>query len=299
MIAPTVVVTNHKGGVGKTMTSRVLAQAMVLNKPFTKGKPVLLIDLDPQGNTSRRWQLLKTDFNDGSSYPKDHPDLLDEDQKNSSVCDLWLSLIAKDYPEPLGDSVIPIPYETTNPMIHVVPAHSKLMSYAMSVSVADHYKLGAALRSWLRSKEVAEAYCCVIIDTQPSMTSLIDAALAAGTHCYVPFVPEPQSADGIFSVISYIAMQQQNRGSDVPLVLLGLLPNMVKKTRLHKAHLNAYRRDEVYSRYLMPVSFSDSISYAETDDWRNTPQQVTDKEDSLVSIEAMRFAKYIIQRIQE
>jgi chromosome partitioning protein len=281
------------------MTSRVLAQAMALNKPFTKGKPVLLIDLDPQGSTSRRWQLLKTDFNDGSSYPKDHPDLLDEEQKNSSVCDLWLSLIAKDYPKPLGDSVIPLPYETTNPMIHVVPADTKLMSYAVSVSVADHYKLAAALRSWLRSKEVAETYSCVIIDTQPSITSLLDAALTAGTHCYVPFVPEPQSADGIFSVISYIAMQQQKRGSDVPLVLLGLLPNMVKKTKLHNAHLNAFKRDEVYSRYLMPVSFSNSISYAETDDWRNTPQQVTDKKDSLVSIEAKRFAKYIIQRIQE
>lgn len=299
MITPTVVSSNYKGGVGKTTTSRVLAQAMALDKKFTKGKPILVIDLDPQGNTSRRWQLLRTNMEDGSSYPVDHPDLEGETPPYSSVCDLWLSLIAKDGWNGLGESVLPVPYKTSNPMIHVVPVHETLMSHAISVPVSDRPKLGDALRQWLRSSAISDTYCCVIIDTQPSKSSLIDAALAAATHVYIPFVPEPQSVDGVYSIISYISLQQQNRGDDVPLTLLGLLPNMVSKTMLHDAHLKALRQDSVFGPYVMPVQFARRIGYSETDDYRNNPGQVTDSANTRISFEAKKFAKYIIGRLSE
>ena len=298
-IVPTICATNYKGGVGKTTTSRVLAQALALNKKFTKGKPILIIDLDPQGNTSRRWQLLRTNMEDGSSYPVDHPALANETPSYSSVCDLWISFIVENGWYGLEESVLPVPYKTVNPMIHVVPAHEALMSHAISVPVNERYLLGDAMRQWLRSEEVSEAYSCVIIDTQPSKSSLVDAALAAATHVYVPFIPEPQSVEGVFSIISYIGLQQQNRGDDVPLTFLGLLPNMVTETRLHRIHLQALERDEVFGKYVMPVRFGRRISYSETDDYRNSPEQVTDIDGSHVSYEAKRFADYIANRLTE
>lgn len=45
------VISNNKGGVGKTFTSKTLAEYAVI----VKNKKVLLIDLDPQCNLSRRF----------------------------------------------------------------------------------------------------------------------------------------------------------------------------------------------------------------------------------------------------
>ncbi|XLY90519.1 ParA family protein (plasmid) [Ectopseudomonas mendocina] len=296
MPVPTIVSSNYKGGVGKTTTSRVLAQAMADDKAFNRGKPVLVIDLDPQGNTSRRWQLLKTCEN-GTRIPKPHPKLENETVPYSSVCDLWLDLLE------LGEPVAPEPYETANPLIHVVPAHEEQMNEVMLVPKASREKLGQMMRNWLRDvgakpgDRLVDKYCCVIIDTQPTKTPLIDAALTAATHCYIPFVPEPQPVEGVYSIISYVHSLSSQRSGDIPLELLGLLPNMVQSTRLHTLHLKKLRDHPVFGKYLMPVKLSRRIGYSETDDWRNTPDQVTDLEGTQIEFEARKFGKYLMNKI--
>lgn len=288
--APCICSSNYKGGVGKTTTSRVLAQGLTGIPEFHQGKPVLIVDLDPQGNTSKRWQLLQT-LGDGSQMPKPHPDLLDTEPNHSSVCDLWLDLLHNQEP------LVPEPYPTSNPLIMVVPAFEDRMYEAMQVPKADLPKLGIALRNWLRAPEIAERFCCVILDTQPSKSPLIDAALMAATHVYIPFIPEPQPVEGVYSIISYVYAQSQKRGTDVPLNILGLLPNMVRRTRLHSTHLKKLRDHPAFGRYVMPVKLDQRTAYAETDDWRNTPDQVTDIAGTSIEIEAKKFARYIVKQI--
>jgi len=59
----TITVTNNKGGVGKTTVTRGLGQALA-----KKGRSVLLIDSDPQGNLSRRCGYEPKDYDDHSLY---------------------------------------------------------------------------------------------------------------------------------------------------------------------------------------------------------------------------------------
>ncbi|MFJ7794438.1 ParA family protein [Pseudomonas sp. NPDC096950] len=289
-VVPVIISFNYKGGVGKTTTSRVLAQGVADLPELNKGKPILIVDLDPQANTTRRWQLHRIN-EDGSLVPKDHPALMEDDVKHSSICDLWLDVIGvREKP------LVPVPYETSNPLIHVIPAHEELMAEVMRVPRDEVVKLGRNMRKWLRDPALAEQYCAVVLDTQPSKSSLIDAALASATHAYIPFVPEPQSVDGVMSMIMYAGRyikERREQQNDVPLRLVGLLPNMVQRTRLHNQHIKIIRDHEVFSKYLMPVKLHKLIGYAETDDWRNSPDQVTALDNTNIALEAKKFVKYL------
>lgn len=292
---PVVGSVNYKGGVGKTTSSRVAAQGFAEDISINQGKPVLIVDLDPQANTTRRWQLAAVSHEDGSVIPIPHDELAEatDGLSYSSVCDLWLDLLGA------GSPVAPLAYPTSNPRIHVVPAHENFMVAASRMPDEKVPVLAARMVEWLRDPSLAEKYCCVIIDTQPTKSALIDAALAACTHVYIPFIPEPQPVDGVLSMITYVSRQAQNRGNDVPLRFLGLLANRVEKNLiLHKKTMRSLEDHPNFGRYLMPVRMEKRIGYAETDDYRNAPDQVTDLEGTNIEWEARRFVRYLWEQIK-
>lgn len=294
---PVIAATNYKGGVGKTITSRVLAQTLAETPSFHKGKKILVIDLDPQGNTSSRWNLLQT-MPDGSYIPNPHPALFGKEDVGesevSSICDLWLELLG------MGMCKHPLPYATSNPMLDVVPAYEELMGEIMMLPREQRPLLGTLLHEWLRSPEMAEAYAACIIDTQPTKTSLVDAALTAATHAYVPFIPEPQSIEGVYSIVSYIYTKSQQRPPSDPLEFIGLLPNMVSSNlMLHRKLLRRLEKNPGLGRFLMPVKLGRRVGYAETDDWHNSPGQVTQLDGTKIAAEARNFARYITQRLEQ
>lgn len=296
MVTPVISAINYKGGTGKTITSYCLAQSLTMNKSFNKNKPILIIDLDPLGNTSKLWDLLRYK-NDGSSYPVQHTDLIgNNSDDSSSICDLWLSHIAKDGCDAIYESVIPIPYRTKNKMIHVVPADQELIFQTISLPLSEHYKIGENLRRWLRSDYINQTYSCVVIDTPPLKSSIVDAALTASTAVYIPFVPEPQSIETLLSVFFDIEKEQLNRKDDVPLRMLGLLPNMMTKVNLHRAHLDALKENKICGRYLMPFHFSRSVRYTEIS-CHKSMRTFVDLQESPMDIEIKIFAQHIIRLI--
>jgi chromosome partitioning protein len=143
-----VAIANQKGGVGKTTTAINLAAALAL-----RGKPTLLIDLDPQGNSSLSFVDIRT---------------LDR-----NVFDAFV--------EPnvgLKDIIVPTPH-----------AHLSLAPARISLAKLES-KLVGELDAHFRLKDrldaVKEQFEYVVIDCPPTLGLLTVNALVASTHLLIP-----------------------------------------------------------------------------------------------------------------
>jgi len=143
-----VAIANQKGGVGKTTTAINLAAALAL-----RGKPTLLIDLDPQSNSSM-------------SY-------LDITAVSRSVYDA--------ISEPnVGFSDVILP--STLPNLFVAPSRIALAKLESKL-VGE---LDAHFRLKDRLEPIREQYPNIVIDCPPTLGLLTVNALVAASHLLIP-----------------------------------------------------------------------------------------------------------------
>ncbi|MBV9582841.1 MAG: ParA family protein [Chloroflexi bacterium] len=153
-MATIIAVANQKGGVGKTTTTANLGAALGL-----RGRRVLLVDLDPQGNLTSAFGL--------------------EKDVQQTVAE---SLLDRRVPLP----VVPVPNGAT---VDPSARHLSVVPAAVGLASAEAQlmnKLGRELRLRDQLLTVGDQFDFIMIDTPPSLGVLTVNALVAASRVIIP-----------------------------------------------------------------------------------------------------------------
>ncbi len=183
-MAQVLAIGNQKGGVGKTTTAVNLAAALA-----SLQKQVLLIDFDPQGNSTTGLGI-------------------DKGREHLNVYDLLSGEAALDE----------VSHAICTPYLHFVPSTPHLSGAEIElVSVEDReYQLRRALHP------AASGYDLVLIDCPPSLGLLTLNALVAADAVVVPLQCEYYAMEGLDQILQTIdiARKRLNRVLHVEGILL-------------------------------------------------------------------------------
>ncbi|WP_433542087.1 ParA family protein (plasmid) [Streptosporangium sandarakinum] len=192
---PVTTVANHKGGVGKTMLALLIAAELA-----QRGRRVLLVDCDPQGNLSRRCGYTKAELAERLSTAE---------------------VIRDKSPELLAAATLPCQWEDEfADRIFVVPARKELEQRASE---------GAGTGSWRRLNaalaQARDIYDDILIDTPPQLGHLLHNALVASDHIIIPTEPELDSIQGVYRLQEFLDSEEEGKALGVTASVAGVIIN--------------------------------------------------------------------------
>jgi len=280
---------NNKGGVGKTTSSKLMAEYL----STVKNIPTLGIDFDPQCNFSHQYLRMEIDpAAPEGLMPPIHPDYNVDDPEDqdwdgrSSIAEIFY-----------GQGVVPYPTYVEN--LDIAPGHAERLLAAESVRKSEVVdKVHKQLANFLNSPDVQATYKAVVIDTAPSKGPLTISVIKAATHIVIPSVMEEQPVQGIYGMLQLWMQESLARDKNKPLTLVGVLPNMFKQTRLHKDILRSLEDNSAIGKYILPVKLCQRIVFAEIDAEDSNPRSIFNFPDLHVAkCEALEVCEYIAGRI--
>ena len=220
-----IVITSGKGGVGKTTTSINLSTILA-----KKGKKVLMIDADPQGNASS-----------GVGVDK---------EVEESVYDILI-----------GDTEIKnVVIKTNIKNLYVCPSNINLAGAEVElVSVMSReYRLKEKL------DEVKDEYDYIIIDCPPSLGLITLNAFTASDSVLIPVQCEYYALEGLGQLINTINLVKKhlNKNIDIEGSLLTMYDARTNLSNQVVKEVKKYFNDKVYKNVIpRNVKLSEAPSY--------------------------------------
>ena len=173
----TIAIANQKGGVGKTTTSINLSASLA-----AKGKKVLVIDTDPQGNTTSGFGVEKNDL-------------------ENTVYELMLSECS--IKECILNNVID--------GVSIIPSN-------VNLAAAEIELIGVDRKEYILKREVEwikDNYDYIIIDCPPSLSMLTINAMTTADTVLVPIQCEYYALEGLSQLIHTINLVKERLNPDL------------------------------------------------------------------------------------
>ena len=227
--AVTVAIANQKGGVGKSTTAINLGAGLAL-----QGEQVLIVDLDPQGNTSSGLGIDRGTI-DLSTYEL----LVDDD------------LSVEDVLEP-----------TSVRNLHVIPATIELAG--AEIELVSMFSREQRLKQSL--KEIIDVYDFVLIDCPPSLGLLTINGLTAANEVLIPIQCEYYALEGVSQLTRNIGLVQQNINPQLVIegVVLTMFDGRTNLSRDVAGQVRTHFGDVAYKTVIpRTVRLSEAPSYGE------------------------------------
>ena len=221
-------IVNQKGGVGKTTTSINLTAALGL-----EGKKILLIDLDPQGNSTSGMGISKKEI------------------KNS----IYDVLINKTEAE---DVIIKTKFKN----IDFIPSNVELAG-------AEVEMISIKNRTFLLKQaveKVKENYDLILIDCPPSLGILTLNALTASTSVIIPLQCEYFALEGLSQLILTMRQVREHYNKELKIsgVLLTMYDGRLKLTMQVVGEIKKFFSKNIYKTVIPKnVKLSEAPSYGE------------------------------------
>jgi len=207
---------NQKGGVGKTTTVINLAAGLSM-----KGKKILVIDLDPQGNATTGLGLSNTIDSDKTIY-----NVLNGNKKISEV-------------------IQPTTFENLNLII------SNVDLSGLEVETADDSRRAFKLKDELASilNDSIASYDYILIDCPPSLSLLTIMALVASDELVVPLQTEFFALEGLTQLMKTIERIKLNLNTSLEIrgILLTMYDKRNKLSSQVEMEARNYFKDKVYN----------------------------------------------------
>ena len=207
---------NQKGGVGKTTTVINLAAGLSM-----KGKKILVIDLDPQGNASTGLGLSSTAGSDKTIY-----NVLNGNRKITEV-------------------ILSTNFENLN----IITSNVDLSGLEVETAGDSRraFKLKDELTAILNDSRASYDY--ILLDCPPSLSLLTIMALVASDELVVPLQTEFFALEGLTQLMKTIERIKSNLNSslDIRGILLTMYDKRNKLSSQVEAEARNYFKDKVYN----------------------------------------------------